>query len=254
MRKIDAGGWLPFAAVAALLAVWQAVSALGIVPQYMLPSPLRVIRAFAGDFPLLMRHLGLTLSEAGMGMGLSILAAVVLAVTMDAFPLLNRAVQPLLLFTQTLPTVAIAPLLVLWLGYETAPKIALVFLSCFFPLTIALLGGFAEADIDAIRLLQSMKASRVQIYRYIKFPSALPEFFAGLRISCSYAIVGAVVAEWLGGSAGLGVYMTRVRKAYSFDKMFAVILLTAVLSLLLMKFVALLEVKAMPWKKYGGVL
>jgi ABC-type nitrate/sulfonate/bicarbonate transport system permease component len=254
MRKSQTSLLLPFAVVTALIVVWQTASGTGLVPQYMLPSPLLIMRALVQDFPLLMHHLRLTLFEAGAGMGLSVLAAVVLAVVMDASPLLNRAVQPLLLFTQTLPTVAIAPLLVLWLGYETAPKIALVFLSCFFPLTIALLGGFAEADADAIRLLQSMKASRRQIYRYIKFPSALPEFFSGLRISCSYAIVGAVVAEWLGGSAGLGVYMTRVRKSYSFDKMFAVILLTAVLSLLLMKLVALLEKKAMPYKNIGGIL
>jgi ABC-type nitrate/sulfonate/bicarbonate transport system permease component len=214
----------------------------------MLPSPVRVAVAFVLDFRLLLFHLGRTLFEAACGLGLSIAGAFFLAILMDANPLLNRSVAPVLLLTQTAPTIAIAPLLVLWMGYGAAPKVALVFLTCFFPMTIGLLGGFAQADSDAIRLLQSMGARRPQIYRYIKLPQGMPAFFSGLRISSSYSIIGAVVAEWLGGNSGLGVYMTRVRKSYSFDKMFAVILLTAVLSLALMRLVTALERRAMPWR------
>jgi ABC-type nitrate/sulfonate/bicarbonate transport system permease component len=157
-----------------------------------------------------------------------------------------------LLLTQTMPTIAIAPLLVLWMGYGAAPKIALVFLTCFFPLTVALLGGLSQADRDAVKLLQSMGARKAQVYRYIKLPQAVPAFFSGLRISASYAIVGALISEWLGGKAGLGVYMTRVRKSYSFDRMFAVILLTSALSLCLMKLVSFLETLATPWNRRGG--
>jgi ABC-type nitrate/sulfonate/bicarbonate transport system permease component len=157
-------------------------------------------------------------------------------------------VNPALLLTQTVPTIALAPLLVLWMGYGVAPKIALVFLTCFFPLTVSMAAGFAGADPDALKLLASMGAGRLQIYRYIKLPEAIPAFFSGLRISASYAVVGAVVAEWLGGNAGLGVYMTRVRRAYSFDKMFAAILLVAVLSLALIKLVSILEKISTPWK------
>ena len=116
-------------------------------------------------------------------------------------------------------------------------------------MTVSLLGAFSQADIDAVKLLKSMGASRFQIYRYIKLPQALPAFFSGLKISCTYSIIGAVIAEWLGGESGLGVYMIRVRRSYSFDKMFAVILLTAVLSLLLIKFVSIIEKAAMPWRK-----
>jgi ABC-type nitrate/sulfonate/bicarbonate transport system permease component len=167
---------------------------------------------------------------------------------MDNSRFLRQSVTPILLLTQTVPTIAIAPLLVLWMGYGAAPKITLIFLTCFFPMTIGLLGGFSQADADALRLLQSMGATKPQLYRYCKLPAAMPAFFSGLRISTSYSIVGAVVAEWLGGNAGLGVYMTRVRKSYSFDKMFAVILLTAILSLVLMRLVELLERRCMPWQ------
>ena len=239
--------WQPLIPFAAILLLWQAASMSGIVPGYMLPSPLRVTQAFIADFSLLMRHLQRTLLEAMIGLALAITVSLVLAITMDANRLLKQSLTPLLLLTQTMPAIAIAPLLILWMGYGIAPKIALVFLVCFFPMTIGLLGAFAQADIDAIRLLQSMGASRQQIYRYIKLPQALPAFFSGLKIAASYSIIGAVIAEWLGGESGLGVYMIRVRRSYSFDKMFAVILLTSVLSILLIKVIAIMEKRALPW-------
>jgi ABC-type nitrate/sulfonate/bicarbonate transport system permease component len=241
-------GWPSFALLAALILLWQGVSMAGFLPGYMLPSPLRVAGAFIRDFPLLMFHLGRTLLEAASGLALAVAASFILAILMDANPFLKASVSPVLLLTQTMPTIAIAPLLILWMGYGAAPKITLVFLTCFFPMTVGLLGAFAGADPDAIRLLQSMGAVRRQIYQYIKLPQGMPAFFSGLRISSSYSIIGAVISEWLGGDAGMGVYMTRVRKSYSFDKMFAVILLVAVLSLLLMKVVTLAEAAAMPWK------
>ena len=234
--------------VAALLLLWQFLSISGIVPGFMLPSPLRVTAAFAADFSLLMGHLWRTLLEAMAGLALAVAAAFVLAVFMDANRFLKRSITPFLLLTQTMPTIALAPLLILWMGYGYAPKITLVFLTCFFPMTVGLLGAFAQADNDALRLLQSMGAKKWQLYRYIKIPQGMPAFFSGLRIASSYSIIGAVIAEWLGGDAGLGVYMIRVRRSYSFDKMFAVILLTAALSLVLIKLVSIIEKTATPWR------
>ncbi|MDR1096486.1 MAG: ABC transporter permease [Spirochaetaceae bacterium] len=231
-----------------LLALWQTVSGLGLVPPYMLPSPLRIVRAMANDFPLLMRHTGVTMLETAVGLLLSLAASFVLALVMDNTAFLRRQIMPILLFTQTVPTIAVAPLLVLWLGYGASPKIALVFITCFFPLTVGLLSGLQSADEDSVQLLKSMGATRRHIYRYLKLPSSLPGFFSGLRIAGSYAVIAAVVAEWLGGNSGLGVYMTRVRKSYSFDKMFAVILLTAALSLVLMRGIEELEKRVVRWK------
>ena len=240
---------LPLIPITAVLITWQLVSASGIVPPYMLPSPLRVIQAFIADFPLLMWHMGYTLMEAFVGLTFAVTAAFILAVTMDSNRVIKQSMTPILLFTQTMPVIAIAPLLILWMGYGHAPKITLVFLTCFFPVTVGLLGAFASADNDALRLLQSMGAKKWQLYRYIKIPQALPAFFSGLKIAASYSFIGAVIAEWLGGNVGLGVYMIRVRRTYSFDKMFAVIILVSALSLLLIKLVTLLEKKSMPWIK-----
>jgi ABC-type nitrate/sulfonate/bicarbonate transport system permease component len=240
--------WLPFIPIVSVIIAWQVLSMSGLIPGFMLPSPLRVTTAFATDFPLLMRHLLRTLFEAMAGLTLAIAASFILAVIMDSNRFLKQSLTPLLLLTQTMPTIAVAPLLILWMGYGVAPKITLVFFFFFFPMTIGLLGAFAEADNDAINLLRSMGASRRQIYYYIKLPQGLPSFFSGLKIAGAYSIIGAVIAEWLGGDSGLGVYMIRVRRSYSFDKMFAVILLTSLLSLLLIKFITIIEKKALPWK------
>jgi len=235
------------AALAAIVVFWQLFSMSGVVPGYMLPGPLRVTAAFIADFSLLMYHLWYTLLEAMAGLALAAAVSFALAIIMDSNRFIKQSLTPLLLLTQTMPTIAIAPLLILWMGYGSAPKITLVFLVCFFPMTIGLLGAFARADSDAIKLLQSMGASRRQIYRYIKLPQSLPAFFSGLKIAGSYSIVGAVISEWLGGNAGLGVYMIRVRRSYSFDKMFAVILLTSVLSIVLMKLIEIVQRSATPW-------
>lgn len=237
----------PTAVLLVLLVAWQLVTFFGVVPKFMLPSPADVVGALIRSFPELLKHTQVTLTEAFAGLVISILLAFFIALLMDRFEGLYKAFHPILVITQTIPTVALAPLLVLWLGYDMTPKITLVVLTCFFPMTIALLGGFRSSDTDAMNLMRAMGAKQWQIYRYIKLPGALPNFFSGLRISVSYSIVGAVIAEWLGGNSGLGVYMTRVRKSYSFDKMFAVIFLIIILSLVLMKCVELLERKAMPW-------
>ena len=236
-------------AIVLILIVWQIVSATGLVDRFMLPSPVQVVQAFVTEFPTLMEHSLVTLAEAFIGLALGILLGFVMAVLMDQFDGFYKAFYPLIVLTQTIPTVAIAPLLVLWFGYEMTPKVILIVITTFFPIAVGLLNGFMSADKDSINLLRTMGAGRWQIFCYIKFPGALSQFFAGLRISASYAVVGAVISEWLGGFHGLGVYMTRVKKAFSFDKMFAVIFLISIISLLLMKGVDLLQKKCMPWEK-----
>lgn len=245
-RNTTAKFWPAFA-VFCILAVWQAVSMAGLVPGFMLPSPVDVVKAFVTDFPVLMDNAGVTLAEAFLGLAAGILFGFFIAVVMDRFERLYQAFYPLIVVTQTIPTVAIAPLLVLWFGYEMLPKIILIVIVTFFPITVGLLDGFAAADRDTVSLLRSMGASRMQIFGYVKLPGALSHFFAGLRISVTYAVVGAVISEWLGGFQGLGVYMIRVKKAFSFDKMFAVIFLISAISLALMRGVEALQKRCMPW-------
>lgn len=236
-------------AIAAILVIWQAVCSLELVESFMLPSPLQVVKTLVTEFPALLGHASITLAEAFLGLLIGILLGFGVAVLMDHYDALYKAFYPLIVLTQTVPTVAIAPLLVLWFGYGMLPKVILIVITTFFPIAVGLLNGFKSADQDAVDLMRAMGGSRVQIFRHIKLPGAISQFFAGLRISASYAVVGAVISEWLGGWNGLGVYMTIVKKAYAFDKMFAVIFIISIISLILMKCVDLIQKKCMPWER-----
>ena len=237
----------PAVLIILFLVVWQIVCELGIVPSFLLPSPVQVVGAFVGDFPALMGHAGTTLTEAFLGLAIAVALGFCIAYLMDRFHFLYKSMYPLLVLSQTIPPVAVAPLLVLWMGYDISPKVTLVVVVCFFPMAVGLLDGFRSVDPDMLNLMRAMGAGRMQIFRHIKLPSSLGRFLASLRIAVSYSIVGAVIAEWLGGNSGLGVYMTRVRKSYAFDKMFAVIFLVSALSLVLMWLVSVLEKVLTPY-------
>lgn len=240
---------LPALGILSILLLWQITDMLGIVPAYMLPGPADVLKAFVLDLPLLAEHARVTLIEAFLGLSIGVVLGFIVALIMENFKFLYKAIYPILIVTQTIPTVAIAPLLVLWFGYEMQAKIVLIVLVTFFPVTIGVLDGFKSVDPDIIRLFKSMGATKLQTLWLAKLPHVKSYFFAGLRISAAYSIVGAVISEWLGGYNGLGVYMTRVRKSYAFDKMFAVIFLISILSILLIQLVDLIQHLSMPWLK-----
>lgn len=225
------------------------ICTFGKVPKYTLPSPSDVWAAFEKDWQLMLSHARVTLAETFIGLFFGILIGFLMAVVMDRFAVVRKMIYPLVVVSQTIPTIAIAPLLVIWLGYQMLPKIVLIILVVFFPITISLLEGFSSVDADTVNLMRSMGASRLQIFRFVKFPNSLGHFFSSLKISVSYAVVSAVVSEWIGGTEGLGCYMTRVRKSFSSDKMFAVIILISVISLILIWLTSVLQRACMPWEK-----
>lgn len=239
---------IPIIVILVALLIWQMACSFKLVPGYMLPSPIEVVKAFINDFPLLMSHARVTILEAVLGLTIGVLLGFACAALMDAFPVVKQGLYPILVLTQTIPPVAIAPLLILWFSYGITPKVILVVLVAFFPMAVGLLEGFQSVDEDMIRLMKSMNANRWQVFWNVKFPAALGEFFSGLKIAVAYSIVGAVIAEWLGGFEGLGVYMTRVKKSLSYDKMFAVIFFVSAISLVLMALVKYVQYRAMPWE------
>lgn len=232
-----------------ILFAWELCSFFQIIPAYLLPSPSSIIVTTVHDLPLLAYHGLYTLLEAFIGLFLSIFIGFFIAIWMDQSPAVHRFFYPFLVVTQTVPTVAIAPLLVLWLGYGLAPKIFLVFLTCFFPIINGIYTGLQSVDPDKIALLKSMGATKRQIFWHAKWPAALPFFFASLKTATSYAIVGSVVAEWLGGDRGLGVYMTRARQSFAFDRLFAVIFIIVILTQLLIKLIDQCEKHILHWKQ-----
>ncbi|MFD0898734.1 ABC transporter permease [Loigolactobacillus binensis] len=241
--------WAPWTVLVVGVLLWQGLVSFNIVPRFLLPSPADTVTAFYTDFPLLLQNMWVTLAETVIGLLIGILLGIFLAIIMDRFEFLYRAVYPLLVISQTVPTVAIAPLLILWLGYGMLPKIVLIIVTTFFPVAVEMLTGFRATDPDLLQLMATMGAKRLKVLWFVKLPQSLDHFFASLRIAVTYAVISAVVAEWVGGNDGLGVYMTRVMKAYAFDKMFAVIVLITILSLLLMMLVNGLQHWLEPWKR-----
>lgn len=234
-----------------ILIIWQIAGLLSMLPKHIMPTPLEIINAFIRDYELLFFHSKITILEALIGLSFGILIAILLALVMDSSTLLNRAIYPLLVVSQTIPTIAIAPILVLWLGYGILPKIVLIVMTTTFPIVVSILDGFRNVDKDMLTLMQLMNASKKQILMHVKIPASLSYFFAGLKVSVSYAFIAAVVAEWLGGFEGLGVYMIRTKKLFQYDTMFAIIILTSAISLISIKLVKISEKKILKWKYLG---
>ncbi|MGI6552569.1 MAG: ABC transporter permease [Bacillota bacterium] len=173
--------------------------------------------------------------------------AMVLALLMDRIHCLYRAFYPLVIVSQTIPIIFLAPLLIIWFGFGILPKILVSILVCFFPVTISFFDGLANVDEELVNLLKSMGASPRQIMTMVKLPAALPSLFSGLRISATYSVMAAVIGEWLGASYGLGVFMTRASHAFSTAKVFAAILVVSLLSLAMLGLVNLTRKLLVPW-------
>ncbi|WP_414151250.1 ABC transporter permease [Acetobacterium carbinolicum] len=240
---------IPIIFILAILILWELVVNLGVVERYTLPSPSDIVNALIVNGSDIMMHTGVTFFEGMTGLLAAVFLALIMAVAMDQFPMVKKAIYPVLVISQTVPIIVIAPLLGMWFGFGIAPKIFVVVLVCFFPITVNLIEGLQSVDGELINLVRSMGATKGQIFAKIKFPSALPYFFSGLKIAATYSIMGAVIGEWLGGKAGLGVYMLRARHAFALDLVFASIVVIVILSIILFYGIAGIQRALMPWEK-----
>ena len=243
------GKLIPLFFIVFLMVLWQFIVSRGLIARYILPSPWDVLIVCVRILPDIKEHIYTTLQEALTGLIVAIILSVMLAVIMDNFVIIRKAVQPLLVVSQTVPVMILAPLFAMWFGFGIFPKIMVVILVCFFPIVVSLSEGLNSLDQDFLNLMKSMKANRWQIFYLAKFPSSLNNFFSGLKIAATYSIIGAVIGEWMGGKSGLGVYMTRVRQSFALDKVFATILIIIVLSIVLFKIIELIQFLVMPWRR-----
>ncbi len=240
---------IPGLFIVLLIFIWQFVVGQGWIEKYILPAPSDIGYTLIQIIPEIKTHLFYTLEEALIGLFLATFFAIFLAVLMENIKLLKKVVYPLVIVSQTVPIIVLAPLFVLWFGFGLLPKIIIVVLVCFFPIVISLLDGFESIDPDILNLLKSMEASSFQIFKLVKFPAAMAHFFSGLRIAATYSIMGAIIGEWVGGSNGLGVYMIRAKHSYALDKVFAVVIIIVILSMMIFKMIALLQYLLMPWDR-----
>ena len=237
----------PLLLVGAFLAVWEVYARASGVSPFVLPPPSRVLASLWEFRDDALRHTIPTVGETVVGFGFSIAAGTAAAVAMDRITVVRQAVAPLLVGSQTIPIVAIAPLVVVWFGFGFLPKILVVILVTFFPITVSLLDGFASMPADRTDLMRSIGASEGQVFRKLRWPTGLPRFFTGLRISATYAVVAAVIAEYVGATEGLGIWMQLAQRSFRTDLVFAAIVLTAVLSIALVALVSVAERAIIPW-------
>lgn len=232
-----------------LVALLELVTRVAGIPGYIMPAPSVVALALADNHALLLMHSGVTLSAVASGLALAILLALLIALAMDRWQPLKEALYPLLVISQAIPIFALAPILLIWFGIGLLPKVLIVALVCFFPLAVNLVEGLDQVDPDALDLMKTMQANNWMITKSVRLPSAMPYFFSGLKIAATYSVLGAIIGEWLGARAGLGIYMLRATHSYRLSHLFAAILVVIALSLIMFKLAEISGRLAMPWQK-----
>jgi NitT/TauT family transport system permease protein/putative hydroxymethylpyrimidine transport system permease protein len=233
--------------ILSLLAGWELVARVGGVDPLILPAPSQVAEALWEDRGLLAPDLWTTAYEVALGLALALAAGVALALAMHLVPALRRALRPLVIGSQAVPVPVIAPLVILVLGFGLAPKVLLIALVCFFPITVNLTDGLRAADPDARRLLRSLDASRWQSLRFVEAPAALPAAFTGLKVAAAVAVIGAVFAEWAGAEEGLGHALLIANGQLETARAFAATFLLFLLAIVLYGACALLERRVVDW-------
>jgi ABC-type nitrate/sulfonate/bicarbonate transport system permease component len=245
-RRVRSAG-PPLVFFVLVLVGWEVYVRARGVADYVLPPPSKIWSALVDMAPHLGPDIRATLIEATVGLVVAAVAGAAFAVLIAVWPFARHAVYPLLVVSQTIPAIVLAPIFVVWLGFGLLPKVVVVALIGFFPIVVSSVDGLVNADPERIDLVRSFGGGRFQSMRLVQVPSALPAFFAGMKIAATYAVVGAVIGEWMGTSQGLGLVMTRASRAYRLDRVLAAVVIVALVSLVLFAVVSLLARVATPW-------
>ena len=239
--------WRPALLVVVLLGAWQAYARLGGIDDFLLPAPTEVAQALWDDRALLWHDFRVTAGEVLLGIVVAVAAGVLCAVALHFSRTLRRTTYPLLVASQTIPIVIVAPLLVVWLGYDLAPKLAIIGLICFFPITVTTLDGLAGVDPDLRKLMRTLDASRLQAFWRVEAPAALPALFSGAKIAVAVAVIGAVLAEQAGSSDGLGHLILQAIPQFETARAYAAVAVLSAFAIALFGALALAERLLIPW-------
>jgi putative hydroxymethylpyrimidine transport system permease protein len=233
--------------VAALLGGWELYADVGGVDDFILPAPSQIATALWDDRSLLWSNLLVTGQEVGLGILVALVLGFVLAVALHFSGALRRGVYPLLVASQAVPIVIIAPLLVVWFGFGIVPKLAIIALVCFFPVVVTTLDALRSVDPDQLKLMRTLDASRWQAFRWAEAPAALPAALSGAKIAVAVAVIGAVFAEYAGSSEGLGHLMLQAIPQLETARAYAAVVLLAAFAILLFSAISLAERRLVPW-------
>lgn len=247
--------WLyPLALLAGLVGLWQLAASSGFMAEvmnledFLVPSPAEIASELWRQRSLLAENAWVTLREIVLGFALAVAVGLLFAVAMHRWSTIRLAAGPLVIVSQTIPILVIAPIFVIWFGFGLMPKLIIVALICFFPITVATLDGLRSADPAAIKLMRTLYASRAQILRRVEAPGALPSFFGGARIAAAIAPIGAVFAEWAGANQGLGRLILDSNANFQVDLTFAAVVVLSAIAVALYALVALAERRVVTWR------
>ncbi len=231
---------LPVSFVAMML-IWEGLVFVLKIPEYLVPAPSAIVKAMVDYFPVLFHHTLVTLTEVMLGFFTAIVLAVSVSLLMAGHPFLYRLLWPYMVISQTVPLYVLAPLFMIWFGFGILPKVLIVVLVCFFPITAAFVQGLTSTEPELEELLQVMRATPSQILWKIRVPQAMPQFFSGLRIAAAYSVIAAALSEWVGAQSGLGIFLTRSMKTFNTAALFADVFIIVLLSLGLFFLISCME-------------
>jgi ABC-type nitrate/sulfonate/bicarbonate transport system permease component len=243
--------WLwPAMLLVTLMLGWEIAVRVNDTPKWMLPPPSAIVESFRTDWRLLLEHTWVTLIEVILGFGIALAAGISVGVAIDSSAILRRAIYPLIIASQTIPMVALAPLMLIWFGYGLIPKILITALIGFFPIAVNTVDGLRSGDREMLALLRSMGSSGWQRFRMVRVPAAMPSIFSGARIAITFCVIGAIFGELVGASRGLGYLMERSAAQFQTSRVFACIVILALMGIGLFSLIALIERIALPWRRY----
>jgi NitT/TauT family transport system permease protein len=237
----------PLLLMALIIALWQFLVWLLEIKTYVLPAPSAIAAEIVLERAVIFSQLRVTLFEIFAGYVLAVAVGFVLSVLIVYLPAFRRGVLPLIVASQTIPVIAIAPILVIWFGYNALPRIIITALVAFFPLTVNFVTGLQSISAEFINFFRSLNASEAQMFRKLRFPAALPNIFAGLKVASTLAVIGATIGEWVGASAGLGYLMSQDSAQLNTTRVFASLVVLGTVGMAFFAAVGLVERLSMPW-------
>ena len=240
--------------VGCAIALWEVLIRALEVKEWLWPAPSLVTATLRDDIGLIASHTWVTGREVIFGFAIALAAGLGIGVALHISSTLRRALYPLLITSQSIPTVVLAPILVIVMGYGIGPKLAIIGLFCFFPIVVNSVDGLASVDREYIRMMRTLDASRWAIFRRIEFPAALPLIFSGTRIAATYAAIGAVFGEWAGSDAGLGFEILQAKGRLDTPRVFAAVMIVTLMAIALFALVSLVERLTIPWARGGGAM
>ena len=244
-----ASWFIPVLLLGLAVAAWELWVVIDDTPAWFLPAPSAIVDEAIASRALLLDHTWTTLQEVLLGYVIALAVGIVTALIIAVSPVAERTVYPIIVASQAIPIIALAPILLIWFGFGMTPKIIVVVLLCYFPIAVNMADGLRSADRDALNLLRSMGASRWQMMRFVRIPSSLPYLISGARIAAAVSVIGAIVGEWVGASSGLGYLMTRAASQFLTARLFAAVAISAIVGIGLFVIVALIGRALTPWAR-----